>query len=189
MYVYTICSINKYMIDGVEQRLIYVGSTAEYEARFAHHKSNCFSEKFVGYNCKLYKLIREHGWNNFVFEVIEVCDDGITDKELLFREQFYIDKYDSKSSMNTKDAITGLDKIEYHRLYHAEYYKIHREKELARSKENYEKNREKRIAQTAEWKENNRDRVNETRRNSYHNRRLWRNALSDLRGINPSFFC
>jgi len=85
-----------------------------------------------------------------VFEVIEVCDDDITNKDLLFREQHYIDKYDSKKSMNSQDAITGLDMIEYQRLYNAEYYK---------------KNKEKLIAQSKEWTKNNRDRFNETQRN------------------------
>jgi len=180
-YIYTITSLEKY--DG--ERLIYVGSTKDYEARFAHHKTDCFNPNSHNYNYKLYKLIREHGWDNFVFEVIEVCDDNMTDKELLWREQHYIDKYDSKKSMNSQDAITGLDRVEYD----AERYKNQREKMIAQNKENYEKNREKRIAQSAEWINNNRDRFNELQRNSYHKRKLWKNALVDMSRIEPSFFC
>jgi group I intron endonuclease len=175
MYIYTICSIQKY--DG--ERLIYVGSTIDFEARFANHKSNCFNEKFAGYNCKLYKLIREHGWDNFVFEVIEVCDDNMTDKELLFREQFYIDRYDSKRSMNSQDAITKLDIVEYN----AERYKNQRVKINARNKEWNNNNRETMNARSKEWRENNRDRFNELQRNSYRKKSLWRNAVKELSAI------
>ena len=200
MYIYTICSIQKY--DG--ERLIYVGSTIDYEKRFILHKRHCFNENCHGYNSKVYQLIRQYGWDAFVCEVIEVLDDNTTDKELLFREQFYIDKYDSKRSMNTNDAITGLDMVDYHKLYDAERYKNNREKYLARSnewnkknrekclarsKENYEKNREMVIALNREWQKNNRVRYNELQRNSYHKRNAWKNAVTDLRGIDPSFFC
>jgi len=177
------------MIDGVEQRLIYVGSTTDWTERFAQHKRNCFNENSAGYNSKAYRLIRQYGIDNFVFEVVEVCDDSVTDKELLFREQFYIDKYDSKRSMNSQDAITGLDIVEYKRLYNAERYKNQRERKLAQSKENYEKNREKINARHIEWYNNNRDRVKETQRKYRHKKSLWKNALNDLRGIEPSFFC
>ena len=150
MYIYTITSLEKHDIGHGLNRLIYVGSCIDYVRRFADHRSKCFNEKSRDYNHKVYRVIRQYGWDNFVFEVIEVCDDDITNKDLLFREQHYIDKYDSKKSMNSQDAITGLDMIEYQRLYNAEYYK---------------KNKEKLIAQSKEWTKNNRDRFNETQRN------------------------
>jgi predicted GIY-YIG superfamily endonuclease len=160
-YIYTITSLEKY--DG--ERLIYVGSTTDWEKRFKVHKSDCFNENSIVYNSKVYRLIRQHGWDAFVMEVIEVMDDNATDKELLLREQHYIDKYNSKSSMNTKDAIIELDVVEYHRVYDAERYK---------------NNREKSLAQNTEWRKNNRDRYNESNRNSYHKRMLWKNVVKEL---------
>ena len=189
-YIYTITSLNKYDIGNGMERLIYVGSTTDFETRFSNHKTDCFNPNSHKYNLKVYQLIRHHGWDAFVFEVIEVCDDSMTDKELRFREQHYIDKYDSKRSMNTYDAfISDEDMVEYKRLYNAERYKIIREKELARSKENYEKNREKHIARVNKWNKNNRDRVNEYKRNYRHKKSLWRNAVTDMSRIEPSFFC
>jgi len=184
-YIYTITSLKKY--DG--ERLIYVGSTKDYDERFRLHKSDCFNPNSNGYNTKVYTAIRKHGWDAFVMEVIEVCDDNMTDKELLFREQFYIDKYDSKRSMNSYDAITGLDRIEYHRLYDAEYYKKNREKRLAQSNEWIKNHRERMTELNREWQKNNRDRYNEIQRNSYHKRKLWKNTLTELSEIEPSFFC
>ena len=170
MYVYTITSLKKY--DG--ERLIYVGSTNDYETRFAHHKRDCYNPNSNVYNLKVYQLIRQYGWDAFVMEVIDVLDDNTTDKELLWREQFYIDKYNSKSSMNTRDAITGLDVVEYMRLYRAEYRK---------------NNRERMNAQSNEWRKNNRDRVNEVDRIRRRKKSLWKSVITELRGIDASYFC
>ena len=188
-YIYTISSIQKYDIGDGLNRLVYVGSCMDYERRFADHKKYCFNPNSKNYNFKLYQLIRQYGWDEFVFEVIEVLDDTTTDRDLRFREQHYIDKYDSKSSMNTNDAIILLDMVEYHRLYGVEYYKNNREKQLAQSNERYKHNREKIIAQSTEWNKTNRDRHNEIMRKLYHKKSLWRKALTDLRKIEPSFFC
>ena len=109
-YIYTITSLKKYDIGNGIERLIYVGSCLDYGNRFREHKSRCFNEKSAGYNHKVYRYIRQYGWDNFVFEVIEVMADTTTDEELRIREQFYIDKYDSKSSLNTKDALVDTKK-------------------------------------------------------------------------------
>ena len=186
MYVYTITSLKKY--DG--ERLIYVGSTNDYEKRFIDHKSNCYNPKRSHYTAKVYQLIRQHGWDAFVMEVIEVCDDGITDRDLRFREQHYIDKYNSKSSMNSHDAfVSDEDRVEYNRLYKAEHYKINRKKRIAQSKKNYENNREKRNTQNNQWRENNRDRNNELQRIRRNKKSLWKSVITELRGVDPSYFC
>ena len=168
MYIYTITSLKKHDIGHGLNRLVYVGSCKDYEARFRSHKSDCLNPKMESYNHKKYKIIREIGWDNFVCEVIEVCDDDITDKDLLFREQHYIDKYDSKKSMNTNDAITGIDMVEYHRLYDAEYYKKNRDKIDERSKK---------------WRNNNRGKYNEIQRKCNHKRKLWKKTITDFCNI------
>ena len=156
-YIYTISSLKKY--DG--ERLIYVGSTKDWETRFRIHKSDCYNEKSHIYNLKVYRLIRQYGWDAFVIEVIDVLDDDTTDKELLWREQHYIDRYDSKKSMNSQDAITGLDMVEY-------------------NAERYKNNREKMKAQAVKWIKNNRDRHNEIARKYRHKKSLWKNAVKEL---------
>jgi group I intron endonuclease len=186
MYVYTICSIQKY--NG--ERLIYVGSTNDYEKRFIDHKSNCYNPKRSHYNAKVYQLIRQHGWDAFVMEVIEVLDDNTTDKDLRFREQHYIDKYNSKSSMNSQDAfVSDADRVEYNRLNSMEWYKNNRKKRTAQSKKHYENNRDKRNTQSKEWRENNRGRENELQRLRRHKKSSWKSVITDLRGIDPSYFC
>jgi len=120
------------------------------------------------YNHKKYKIIREIGWDNFVCEVILVMSDDTTDTELRQMEQKYIDKFESKKSMNTNDANTGIDRIEYKRLH---------------SEKLYEKNKEKRIAQSKEWINNNRDKYNELQRKSYLKKSLWKKSIAELCNI------
>ena len=167
-YIYTITSLKKYDIGNGIERLIYVGSTNDYESRFRDHKSDCFNEKCRAYNMKVYHFIRQYGWDNFVFEVIEVLDDTTTDKELLIREQFYIDKFDSKRSMNTRDATSGLEPREFNRVYRRKYYK---------------NNREKCINSITEWIKNNRERVRENKRKSDAKRHMWKCAVKELSNI------
>jgi len=120
MYIYTITSLKKHDIGDGLNRLVYVGSCNDYEKRFITHKSNCFNPKATSYNSKVYKLIREIGWDNFVCEVVEVMSDDTTDEELLKMEQNYIDKFESKKSMNTNDAF-GYDVKKYQKKYGVEY--------------------------------------------------------------------
>ena len=53
--IYKLCCKN------VEVSEIYIGSTTAFKARKSQHKSNCNNENRAGYNCKVYKFIRENG--------------------------------------------------------------------------------------------------------------------------------
>ena len=120
MYIYTITSLKKHDIGYGLNRLVYVGSCKDYVERFSQHKRDCFNQTRETYNFKVYKIIREIGWDNFVCEVIEVMSDDTTDEELFKMEQHYIDKFESKKSLNTNDAPTGMSKLEYNKKRYAE---------------------------------------------------------------------
>jgi len=126
MYIYTITSLKKHDIGYGKNRLVYVGSCIDYEKRFYNHKSDCFNPKSVAYNSKVYKIIRDIGWDDFVCEVIEVMSDDTTDIELRTMEQKYIDKFESKKSMNSQDAIG--DRKEYMKKWDANYKIIYRKR-------------------------------------------------------------
>jgi len=187
-YIYTISSLKKYDIGDGLNRLIYVGSCKDYKIRFSNHKSDCFNEKNGGYNYKVYRFIRQYGIENFTFEVIEVLDDDTTEHDMKLREQFYIDKYDSKKSMNSQDAILTVDMKEYMRKYNVEYNEKNSEKLKDKRHEKYKKNRDKIKAQNREWINNNKDRFKELQRNLYHKKSLWKKAITELRKIDPTCF-
>ena len=76
---------------------VYVGQTKVFSQRKTHHKWSCKKD-----NSKLYETIRKHGgWDNWKMEEI---DKGVypTKKEILEREQYWIDFY--SPSLNTNRA-------------------------------------------------------------------------------------
>lgn len=48
---------------------VYIGSSSRSD-RWAKHKTNAFNPKYRGYNYTIYQNIREHGLENFYFEVL-----------------------------------------------------------------------------------------------------------------------
>lgn len=175
MYIYTITSLKKHDIGHGLNRLVYVGSCKDYEVRFRIHKSDCYNEKSCKHNSKVYKIIREIGWDNFVCEVIEVMSDTTTDEELLKREQHYIDKFESKKSMNTNDVIKNLMEYkEKQKLYYANntdkrraYNTEYRNNNQEKMKGYYTTKKEQILKQMAEHRIQNRDRLNDLQRNRY----------------------
>ena len=176
-YIYTITSLNKYDIGNGMERLIYVGSCVDHERRFADHRYDCFNPNSRTYGSKLYKFMREYGFDNFVMEVVEVMDDDTTDIELRQMEQSYIDKFDSKRSMNTYDAfvsdsdkkrkeiigrrnyyIKNADKMRHKTAETAEqrkkYQDAYRLENADKIRENRNKNRDRYNAYTREWRRN-----------------------------------
>lgn len=96
-----------------DDTLIYIGSTDDFDMRYIRHRRE--SECHRCYGSRLYHIIRANGgWCMFNCQVIDVVitDDGDTLKSY---EQHYIDKFNSTSSMNTRNAHT--DAKQYKKLY------------------------------------------------------------------------
>ena len=49
----------------------YVGSTKDFKNRMSEHKYNCRNENDKHYNIKVYKSIREVGWDNIDVMIID----------------------------------------------------------------------------------------------------------------------
>lgn len=78
---------------------IYVGQTKHPERRRQEHLKSAKE----GLEGRLYWAIRKHGEENFLFEVIENCEDDITNQ----REEFWIAHFDSFE--NGYNSTTGGD--------------------------------------------------------------------------------
>ena len=203
MYVYACSSIPKYDIGNGLERLIYVGSTIDYERRFSQHTSDSFRKTSSGYNTKFYRYLRQYGIENFTFEVIEVLDDDTTEEELCIREQFYIEKYDSKKSMNSQDAWIIGDRKEHQRLYLSEWFKNNKDSQKKKRSEYYKnnvdlfkkshgkwykKNADIAITKAVEWNKNNRDRRLEISKKYRDKKSLWKKGITELQKIDLSCF-
>ena len=112
--------------------LCYVGSTANWKQRHEQHKNTCKNETHKGYNCKLYKTIRENGgWQEF--KMVEIGKaEQLTLTQARQKEEEY--RVELKANMNTHKCFTSceektdykkqyridnIDKVkEYHKQYH-----------------------------------------------------------------------
>lgn len=64
----------------------YIGQSVHLEERYKHHQ-----REYLTGATKFYKNLQQWGWNNFSYEVIELC----TKDELNAKEVYWIDFYDS----------------------------------------------------------------------------------------------
>ena len=74
---------------------MYIGHTTNFVQRKHAHKQSCTNNKCLGYTCKLYNYIREHGgWNNWIMEIIAFhnCDDQYAARTC---EQEYFKEYNA----------------------------------------------------------------------------------------------
>tara|TARA_R100000655_G_C2952158_1_gene187467 strand:+ start:173 stop:718 length:546 start_codon:yes stop_codon:yes gene_type:complete len=140
--IYTISCINQELC-----KEKYVGSTDDEYRRKKEHKNVCNNPNARDYNFKVYQTIRENGgWENWKFEIIEVCDDTINTKKLAReREEFW--RKTLNATLNSQRAfLTEEEKKEYQ----AQYYQEHKEEKAVYGAQHYQDNREKIAARAAE---------------------------------------
>lgn len=95
----------------------YVGQSINIEERYKNHKSN-----YKRMSTSFYKAVREYGWDNFSFEVLEECSK----EKLNERERYWIEHLDSFN--NGYNLTTGSQ---------GEHYEVKEESRLKHSGENH----------------------------------------------------
>ena len=94
---------------------LYVGHTTNFVQRKYTHKQLCNKKTGLS-NCKLYKVIREHGgWDNWEMEILEIvnCKNSI---EARIKEQEYYEKLNATLNSvesSIKKKVTMIPKISY----------------------------------------------------------------------------
>lgn len=79
-----------YQIEHNKLKKVYIGSSRDLKTRFVEHRANLRANKHV--NKKLQNAWNKYGEDAFVFSILEVVEDS---KNLLAREQFWMDKSDA----------------------------------------------------------------------------------------------
>jgi hypothetical protein len=89
---------------------VYIGLTKNIINRILKHKNRCYNKNDSGYNCTIYKKIRENGgFDNYDYSIIEELDcENINEVKL--RERFWIDSNNSKLNKN----LPTRTQTEYH---------------------------------------------------------------------------
>lgn len=83
--------IGIYKITNKINNKIYIGQSVAIEQRWKEHQSCAFNPKNHLYNIRLYCAFRKYGIENFIFEIIELCDKN----KLNERELYWIEYYNS----------------------------------------------------------------------------------------------
>ena len=74
----------------------YIGSTSNLKSRRYEHKHRCENDEHEKHFIKMYEVIRENGgWKDWVMNPIEELLN-VTKTQAHIREQFYIDKIETK---------------------------------------------------------------------------------------------
>jgi predicted GIY-YIG superfamily endonuclease len=138
--IYKIYCINR------EIENIYIGSTTDFRQRYMKHRACCINNSNnKKNNLLLYIFMRENGGvDNWEMEIIEKFSCK-TKKELLLKEQEYIDKLNptlnSQNSINKKKDLIKEQEQSY--IQKKEWYKKNKERILKKRKEYYENNKKK----------------------------------------------
>lgn len=90
-----------YKITNIINKKIYIGQSINIEQRWKQHQTRPFQNRQNDKNNYLYKAIRKYGLNNFLFEVIEECDD------LDSREIYWIKYYQSNNPSYGYNCTSG----------------------------------------------------------------------------------
>ena len=156
---------------------VYIGSTVNVVARHNTHTRNLIDNKH--HNIKLQNAWNKYGAKSFSFQIIEIVDG-----DLLIRERFYVDQYDSvKYGYNivypeirmSGNSISYEERAKQRKEYdqnnkelisvwHKKYKDNNKELISTQNKDYYQKNKELMNNKTKEYRNNNRDKINARRR-------------------------
>lgn len=93
--------IGIYIITSLRNQKVYIGQSKHIEQRWEEHKKAL--QKNVHQNKHLQRAWNKYGEKNFIFSILEECDEKLLDE----REQYWIDYYGGINSQNTYNFREG----------------------------------------------------------------------------------
>jgi len=132
---------------------VYVGSTTNFTTRKGHHKRSIYNQNCKAYNYKLYKTIRDNGWNWDMKPYKEYPCENRT--QLIIEEERI--RCDLNSDLNMCCCGTGLNMKEYQKQY-----RIQNKDKLSEKQKEYNiKNKDKISEKQKEYNIKNKDKISE----------------------------
>jgi len=155
MVCYSKSVVYKIVCD-TNDKLVYIGSTVDFDKREGRHKNNCINPDRTEYNIKLYRIIRANGgWDNFSMIALEevTCENK---EQLLMIEKKYQIEY--KPVMNSKSA----HNTEQERLQLKQKYNLdNKDKYIEYHKNRYIEKKDKIRELQKQYEINNADKIRE----------------------------
>jgi group I intron endonuclease len=113
-----------YIIKNIQNENVYIGQSVNIWARWQVHEKAYQNKNAVNYKCTLYKAIRKYGIENFIPNILEICEQNKLDE----REIYWISKYDSCSNGYNEtlggDHGVKVDRDELLKLYNEKTHDI-----------------------------------------------------------------
>lgn len=89
---------------------IYIGKSVDIESRFKKHLSDLRLNKH--HSIYLQNSYNKYGENSLVFDIVEECDDNISQEELSLKEIKYIEEFNSfKDGFNETIGGEGRSRV------------------------------------------------------------------------------
>ena len=146
---------------------IYIGSTTNFRVRKNKHKTDCNNINSKSYNLYIYNIIRANGgFNNWDMHPIEQIECK-TKIESRIREQYWIEKNQSKLNM-VKAYISEENSKVIHRQKYKEYSMKNVDKIKDRKAEYYNANKDKINQKHKEFYDDNKDKINQKHLEYYY---------------------
>lgn len=82
----------------------YIGQSTQIKKRQSNHKITAFNEGCNEYNYPLYRAFRKYGIENFIFEVIEECDNELLNEKEAYQINYYKPKYNQTGGGDYKSV-------------------------------------------------------------------------------------
>jgi hypothetical protein len=141
------------------KRVIYVGSTTNFEQRKRSHKNVCCNaNNQKDYNCPIYCYIRDNGGFE-CFEVLPVSFFNLENKvQLMIDEQNEMDKYD-KLFNKYHSFPTIQHKKELKKKHNKEYHQKHIVEIKLQKKKYMEENKEEIATKHKIWRDDNKEKI------------------------------
>lgn len=92
-----------YRITNIQNGKIYVGKTINLKRRIKEYRNNVNGKLKDSAKYEIIQVMREHGFNNFKFDILEECPESELDE----REIYYIKKLDSRNPLVGYNKKTG----------------------------------------------------------------------------------
>ena len=128
---------------------LYVGHTTDFTRRKAQHKYYCNTEHSLGFNMKLYEMVRNNGgWDNWEMVLVEnySCSNG---NEARTKERYWYETL--HANMNTQKP----------NRTHEEYRLDNRDVILEKKKIDYQNNKEHYKEMNEKWKSEHTEEIKE----------------------------
>lgn len=150
--------------DKRNDKVIYIGQTKDFNKRVKSHKYEN--------RCKIDKYITEQGRDYFEMYIVEKLLENLSKEEILNKEQFYINLYDTHKNgfnvFNSGNSVKNREETKERQEYRKRY--LYENKEILKEKrqKKYQENKEEILAKQRDKYQKNKEEILAKKKDKYY---------------------